>query len=308
MKLMLSIARSHRNRLKQGGSTNPDIDALYQLYLPAYNDFYNLAVSAGVNFGKYRGSTSAFEKLVKELSSYRIRKWDIAIQDVYIDEPNEYLKILSKGRRPFQRGAYEERISAIKSLVMSLQDRPNLSHVLSNVQSFLTQIEAARTKQQGIEGQKKELRSKLEHARERLAVVMYRILGQLMYLYPESPSTIESYYELHYFRASRPSAAVAGSRLVAANSSSKALGGIFTNSNQIVIDNTGNTPLGFFITNNQTAPIPQNLTRLQPKTTQTFTLQELTDGNKPLVLMVVNLTAKNGRYRVTVSTLPTPSA
>ena len=56
--------------------------------------------------GTYKGRTELWDAKVADLSSLRIKQWDIAIQGVFLEGTGDYTILLPNGRGPFQKGAY----------------------------------------------------------------------------------------------------------------------------------------------------------------------------------------------------------
>lgn len=305
-KRMLSLSRDHRDKLFQQSATDPEIEELYLLMQPAYVAFKDQYAKVNNNFALYNSATKQVEILASELNK-NIKTWDINIQNVFADDTVEYKGILPNGRKFFQSGTYDQRMSALDQLILALQAypaNPSLSAVLTLVQTFSTNFQEARSKQQGYEGDDSLFRNQLEVTRERLAVVMHRILGKLIFLYADTPATIEAYYELHYLRAAPPSATSAATVDIAANSRLQAMSGIYTQDDEFELANAGTTPLGFFITENELVATPDDLTVMQPGAKQTYTLSELSDGTPSRMLIVVNINNVKGRFRAALVQQP----
>ena len=295
-KRMLSLSADHKAKLQQDSATNPAINTLYLLLLPAFNAYTEKYAEVTSNYGQYRGATSTVETLASELNK-QIKNWDIKILNVYDDSTPEYLALMQNGRKPFQSGTYEQRLNAVKALAISLAIYPSLSAVLPLVVAFRDDFEEARNIQQGLEHNDKMLRQELEQAREALAIVMHQIFGHLIALYAATPGIIESYYELQYLKAPAPKENLNPPLNINANSRQQAMEGLFVSTDNFELENPGDTDLGYFVTETDLAATPNDIVFLQPKTKQVFTLAELSDRTTPRKLIVVNLTDKNGQFR-----------
>ncbi|QQS31094.1 MAG: hypothetical protein IPM47_09330 [Sphingobacteriales bacterium] len=296
-KRMLSLSADHKAKLLHNSLTNPDINTLYLLFEPIHTAFTNKYTAVTTNFGAYKSATKTVETLAAELSSKHIKSWDIKIQNVYEDHTAEYELIMHNGRAPFQSGTYEQRLLAVESLAESLASYPLLSTVLTSVQAFATAFKTARLNQQALEGADSSLRVELEQAREDLALVMHRIFGQLIFLFADQPGIIESYYELQYLKAPVPKPNPNPSININANSRQQAMEGLFVSTDNFELENTGDNPLGFFLTEDELNPTPDNLMVMQPDAKQVYSTAELSDTTTPRKLLVVNLNSTAGKFK-----------
>ncbi|MBK9459293.1 MAG: hypothetical protein IPN94_07625 [Sphingobacteriales bacterium] len=236
--------------------------------------------------------------MFKELTR-KAKRWEAWILTEFDDDSPEYLSLMPNGRADFNKGPYEMRLKSVATLETALGAYPKLNTVLLDVQQFRTDIEAARTTQQGFEQNDKQLRQELEHARLDLAVAMHRVFGGLIQLYAHDTAHIETFFDMRYlqFTAAKrdPKAPV---RTVSANSRSKVIERDFTNDVTLQISNVGNNSLGFFITNDENAATPNDITLLDAQESQSYTLSDLSDGTaNPRFLMVVNMNDEIGRYQ-----------
>jgi hypothetical protein len=132
-KKMYEMSTDHFDKLRGYARTNLELKALYDWAYPAYQAFVQEYDKGYVHASTYQMQTATLENLLLELSSTHIRRWDVAIMSVYdIVEP-PYKALLPEGRRPFQSGAYDARIRAVKRLADSLQNFPALSALQTTV-------------------------------------------------------------------------------------------------------------------------------------------------------------------------------
>lgn len=296
-KKMLSLSTDHKHKLDEG-KNDPVIAELADMIKAPYDDFqqtYALVVS---NYGYYQGKTQQTESLYVDLN-YNSKRWDIAVQNSYMDDTPEYTMIFPNKRGTFQKGTYETRLEAVRALEMSLVRFPDLATVLADVQAFRQKIETSRAEQQAIEKRDQDLRIALEEKRTALAKVMHRIFGKLLFIYGDQYTRIEAYYELQYFQRSA-SAANSDFKIIPANSRVKAMDGIFKETDQFVLSNKGNVPLGFFVTDDELSPTPADMTILQANESQVYSLAELTDGKSTRLLLVVNLSGEQARFSANI--------
>lgn len=298
-KKMLSFSTDHKHKLDEG-KHDPAIAELVDLIKQPYDDFQQTYASVVSNYGYYQGKTQQTETLFNDLGR-KVKQWDIAVQNVYMDDTPEYTMIFPNKRGAFQKGTYETRLEAVRALEMSLDRFPDLATVLSDVQAFRQKIEISRAEQQAVEKRDQDLRIALEEKRTALAKVMHRIFGKLLFIYGDQYTRIEAYYELQYFQRSTNTTA-SDFKLIPANSRVKAIDGIFKEVDQFVLSNKGNVPLGFFVTDDELSPTPADMTILQANESQVYSLEELTDGKPARLLLVVNLSGEQTRFSVNRAT------
>lgn len=301
-KRMLLMSRDHHDKLKVEATTKPAIDALYQSFLPFFTNFTSIYSEVMNNASTYSSSTLRVEMLFQELSSKKAKRWDIMIQNEYDDSTIEYNDLFGNGRARFQAGAYDMRIAALVSFSNKLAIYPNLVAVKTEVDALFTQIDTARTTQQGNERLDANVRNQLENARVELAVAMHRVFGGLINLYAHNTKDIENYYEMKYVQSPTRSNTTSNnsgggtSVSVAANGRAILLNGNFTDSTAFVINNTGGVDLGVFATNDPQAAIPADLTFVSANSVGSFAGDELSDGATSFqYLIAVNLNGTAGK-------------
>ena len=198
--LMNLLATDHHDKLKHKANTDARFAPLYQDFESAYKVFKEVFTKSLSNAGRYQSNTKKVESLFTELTSTRIRQWDVKIQNEYDEMSNEYVSILPNGRKPFQTGGYEARINEVKALYDRLNYHSNLAQLAADIKQFAYNLEQARTEQQGFEQAERELSQALELARLELAKVMYGVFVRLKYLHLNELKQVETYYELQYLR------------------------------------------------------------------------------------------------------------
>lgn len=301
-KRMVLLSRDTHDKLLQR-SSDPDILPLYNTYLPKYQAFNQTYTQLQSNWGMYQAATLRTENLFLELSR-KSKRWEAMVMVQYDDRSAEYLSLFPNNKIPFQSGAYDMRLEALSTLELSLGNYADLSAVLAEVTLFRADIEAARTKQQGYEQNDSQLRLDLEHQRADLAIALQRLLGGLLYLYAHDPAQIETFFELQYLQSPAPKQDPdKPTRTVQANSRSTASSEPLNEGTLVELENVGNVPLGFFVSNDENAATPAVVSTLPPGEAQTYTLEELSDGTpNPRYLMVVNTQNEQGRYKASVET------
>lgn len=204
-KRMYQMARDHFDKLKGIAPNNSQIQDLFNLGIVEYETFVTMYRKKSTDVARYRIHTDTVERLFLELSSTLIRQWDVKIQMVYDVVTTEYKGLLPYGRKPFQSGAYEERLNEVESLADHLADFPDLSALKTEVESFAARLSDARSEQQAMEHRNNQNSSDLENARLALATKMHGIFGGLIHLYYDDLSRMENFYELKYLRSSSSS-------------------------------------------------------------------------------------------------------
>jgi hypothetical protein len=148
----------------------------------------------------YKGHTALVDNLLLELSSLKIKQWDIQIQGQHLEGTPTYMMILPSRRKPFQEDTKDDRVSEVEALAQRLLGYPALSATQTDVSNFATALRTARDNQQ----QKEQLVSmaldELEIARKALCTMMYGNLGVLMDKYRDTPDIIENFWQLDLIR------------------------------------------------------------------------------------------------------------
>jgi hypothetical protein len=207
-KTMNLIATDHHDKLKAAAAQNSDLSAMYGLYEPTYIQFQEAFTATTTNLGKYRASTKRVETIFDEITSSKIRHWDVAIQYHYPSETWEYTELMPNGKEPFQKGGYEMRIKELKSLSERMEDYAPLRATRAEIDQYVGDLIAARTRQQGLEMRKKQLSGKLEDARRELSIALHGVLAYLTFYYRNDLAVVEQFYELQYLRSeAKPSKA-----------------------------------------------------------------------------------------------------
>ena len=126
-----------------GGIADPDI-------LAFYNDFHPLNTTFNTNYAIWDGlrstgisKTLGVMQLLDQLSSTKIKAWDIAIQGVYVNTSTQYVNLLPHHRAPFQTGTIEKRVAALVNLIAAIGTDASLATVKTGVSAFLLQLQTA---------------------------------------------------------------------------------------------------------------------------------------------------------------------
>lgn len=203
-KKMLTLDLDHYGNLVEAADLQPAIIPLRDDYLPLHTSYQNIyALWQGAE-GTHEGSTIAVKTLMENLNT-DLRVWEGVVRFVFPEDSADERSIFPDKRRPFQKGTYEQRISAIRTLYLKLATYTGealLVTLSATVQSFYNNIEAARLAQTGDEMGITAQRDLLEEQRVLCARGMYGNLGRLMYIMRENPVNIESFWDLSLLRNS----------------------------------------------------------------------------------------------------------
>lgn len=308
-KRMNSMLRDHLDKLARAAVGNPTIDAIYQALLPAANVYNNAYNAVQSNAAFYEGRTNDFTKIITDLSGTQIRRWDVAIQNVFDMETGDYISLLPNGRNPFQKGTYEARLGFVSSLLANLRtiNHPDLATLITNIDNWLTQANALRSTQQGLEGQDSQLRKAAEDARFIVAEAMHKAFFQLCVHYFPDLGMIETFYETKYFRSTTvksPETPSPNSNDVSISAFTRktVLTGTFDSSQSFDLSNTGNTRLYVWLSSNEHSELPADATVLESQAASNFLAEELSDGSATFQFLIAYNPSdtENGRIKVAV--------
>jgi hypothetical protein len=182
------------------GIGDPKIAAIYNRFHPFRVSFETLFTLWNSAKAGHSGSTRAIKILIKQLSSTKIRTWDVAIQKEYPNDTSVYKGLLPTRRKPFQTGAADMRIQALESLIENIGSIAKLGDVKTEIITFTGQLKGARTLQQGKEQVTPDLSGQLERQRVLTTTEMHRNMGSLLELYADNTSRIESYFQVSLIR------------------------------------------------------------------------------------------------------------
>lgn len=141
------------------------------------------------------------EGLFEQMNTEKLPYWEGQLFFHFPKGSVQATQLLPQGRAAFQKGTYEQRILAIKTLGDKCALIPALNPLSVNVLAFHTQIASARALQQSDgEGQVATLRDLRETARVALCNEMYGNMGQLVYHFRTDPLQVERFYDFALLR------------------------------------------------------------------------------------------------------------
>ena len=203
-KLMNILLSDHVARMIATQGADSDFMAIVSRNAPikiAWDTAYQAWIAIR---GTYKGKTQAWEMKLADLSTLRIKQWDITIQGTFLEGTGEYTQLLPNGRAPFQSGAYDLRLAEVKALQNRLLTVspavPALTTLAATIGTYHAEMKTLRDSQQGAEQQVDSLSTLLEIQRLAAATVMYKNLGRLMEKFSDMPVRIEDYYDMNYIR------------------------------------------------------------------------------------------------------------
>jgi hypothetical protein len=201
--LMLNLSNDHIAKL-EAQQADADIAALLARTQPLHIDYVKIYTRWKSASAIRKGATLKVDQLLAELSSLKIKQWDIQIQGQFLDGTPEYMGLLPEKRGPFQKGAKDQRINAVEALSLRLGDYPALAATQADVDAFRAQLIDARDTQQQKEQLIDQGSDDLEAARVKLATMMYGNLGVLMDKYRDTPDYINNYWEVSLMQSTPP--------------------------------------------------------------------------------------------------------
>lgn len=201
-KKMLSLDADHYNKLVQKGATDPDVLAMKTQYQPFHEGYTTI-------YSNWRGSEGVGESHTLDVETQfgllntEIKVWEGKVRSIFPEDSIQERAIFPDKRSPFQKGTYEQRISALRTLYERLATyttEPVLVTLSATVESFYNVISAARNAQQGNEISVSDYSASLEAQRVLCSKQMYGTLGRLMYKYLDNPALIEEYWDMSLLR------------------------------------------------------------------------------------------------------------
>ena len=310
---MLMMATDHFDKLQRVISNNHFLNDVYKDEHPKFEHFANLYSKADANRAIYQSYTYKFEQLIGQLSTEKIKRWDIQIQSVYSDDTPEYIQLLPNKRGDFQKGAYEIKMSKLKTLHESLGRFPNLAHTQAEVSDFYNLMKKTRTEQQGFETEEKEISRQLENARVALANGMRRLYAALLFVYNEDVKAVESFYELRYLRAGVSNPEIAADadnnvvktleNTIPAQTKQAELEGEILRNDEILIENLGNTSLEAWTADDISTNPPAKVALIEAGQSVSFIAKNVSAGIVEK-LIIFNPDEQKGKYSLMLSRLP----
>ena len=164
-------------------------------YCTAYDTAYS--VWDGLKSSN-KGTTHTVADLIDQLMSTKAKAWDTATQQNYPQNTSRYISLFPNHRIPFQTGQVLKRVQAIENLITAIGTDVTLATLKTSIQSFLTQLKAARLMQESQLIAIDKSIDALEKARNNAGSYMlfgYATLLAKNYL---TPKAIDTYFPIEY--------------------------------------------------------------------------------------------------------------
>lgn len=196
----LRLFRDFDSKLHAQVATDPDIAQIYTDFDPAYQQYESLYAQRDAIAGTYKGRTLNFEQIISELPKL-LRKWEGQVHYYFPQDSPEDTELFPQRRNPFLTGSYDDRISAVNTLILNLGNYPQLTGLQAGVQGYYNTLIAARDVQQQKEGLNDHLSSLLEAQRILTAQEMLGAYGRLLYKFRQNPELVLDFIEVELIRS-----------------------------------------------------------------------------------------------------------
>ena len=268
--------------------TDPKILELYNFLLPIYTTYNNSFIGWLVQQGTKIGGTESLHQLI-DLIVPNLDDWEFEIRGTYKKKSPEFKAIFPNGHAPFIQGKQDDRISAINALSSTLNGIPALATTATDVAAFATLMNNAFGKQKGNVSTKKVNSSQLEIDRVNLADGLYYVLGGLMQKNFKSREKTADFFDLQTLRNLQQSDFTGhNAPLIIVVIAKRTLQDTYI----VILDNTGITPLQFFISaNNTPTEVGTKMVEVPANTLMTVTADMLRENATDAYLCVYNPSA-----------------
>jgi hypothetical protein len=291
------IARFHDSAL-DANKADPPILEMYNYFHPFF-----VALLAAFNKiegqgGTQEGATALVNLLIKELSSKKIKAWDVAIQTVYEQGSPQYIDLLPNRRIPFQNGTNGERLAAVGGLSENLEGIVALASVKTSVDAFYTQLDTALTKQQSELSNTEGISDAFELARVAMCKAQYVSLGKLMAQNVDNPTAAEKYFDLDAIRNTKQTMftgtlQVAQTKTIAERT--------LKPTDELVLENTGTVNIMYYLSNVKNGQQVGNSFQIVPNDKLVIYASQFGDLTNNHFLVVKNLSYEaKGAYKLEI--------
>ena len=200
LRKLLIFATDHYDKLSALSANDVFLQTLFQTLEKPFQEFSTSFQAISSTNSTYQSKTQVFETKIIELSAEKIKRWDIKIQNEFLEGTEEYKSILPQGRKPFQTGMYEERVAAVQTLAQKLKNYAILSALQTEINDYALELRSLRSEQQGKEVLSRNAEIELRQKAASLIQAMHRIFGGLIWHFGGDTQRIESLYELRWLR------------------------------------------------------------------------------------------------------------
>jgi len=195
----LSLATDHDAKL-HAEDADPDILALHTPYHAVYQAYAQICAHFDSVSGIHKGLTVSLEALLRDDLPDQLRLWEGVVRAVHPEDSPEEVMIFPNKRTPFLQTTYEDRISAINSLIESLQENGGFPALVTQVQSYYNLALSTRDTQQqqeGLIGQSADLR---ENQRLLVMQEMQGNFGRLVQKFRTDIDSVERFFDMSMLR------------------------------------------------------------------------------------------------------------
>lgn len=168
----------------------------YEAFAEKYDEWVNQR-------GTLSGAVVAYQGLLGQLSAEGIENLETAFKVVHRRGSPQHATAFVGGRAPYQEGADDERVEALKNLKTRMVNlaTPALAAVIAQATALLTPLLAARTAVADATSAAEYARTQMEPLRVALAVALYRNMAGLMQELGPSEN-VAAFFDLELLRQS----------------------------------------------------------------------------------------------------------
>lgn len=223
-KLALTLFEDTHAKLAAEAEHDTDIALIYTDFKAFYFAYKELYAQKQSYLGIYEGQTLNFETVIGEMPQ-QVRRWEGIVRAMFIEDSPEERAIFPNKRNPFLQGSYEQRISAVETLSITLNTYPTLANVVNIVETYYNRLEGARLAQQKQEGQNDKLSGLLAKQHKITCEELYGVLGRLMHKFRYNPEYIGNFIEIGLLRSKSGTGSVSIFKGVVLNSAGQGVVG-----------------------------------------------------------------------------------
>ena len=198
----MKLSRAHDSYLLQKKTDfplDPDWILLYDRYHIEHLAFQVAYTNWKSSGGNLSGDTKTVTDLLKKLPVL-LDLWMSTIMLVYNKASAKFKALFPQGRSPFEKGAIDVRIDAIKKLSNTIGTDASIADAKTLIDATLAEIDTARGAQEGEKSSKKSLSKAVETARVNAMGMQLADTGFLLNKYYKTPRAIEDVFDLHTLR------------------------------------------------------------------------------------------------------------
>ncbi len=269
-------AANYTNEQLKSRQADTFFDDLFTFFDPLNTAMQDEEAALEAQIAAQKGSTATVDDLLETLSSDKIELWDINIQTVYRKGTPQYIAILPNGRKPFQSGKKDDRITTVKALSTALTGISALSATKSDVDTFYTAINNARSAQTGKKGDTGSDSDALTDTVIAGMEGLYYVLTTCLAKYYTAPKTVEPLFALNLIRNSEQEVFMrtwsAGYEFIAKRT--------LLGTDKIRFKVISGMPVRFFIAEEKNDTDPKTFKDVQGEEEEVFTVADL--GNVPV--------------------------